>query len=110
MAAQFIDAGRLSTELVLEVRSGDADAYGGFSGAWSPIATVWARLEPVSSASLPWAGQSLDEATHRVTMRFRDDVKAGMRFTRDARIFVIRSVTDPDETGRYLFCLTREEK
>lgn len=110
MPTEFIDAGRLSTELILEARSSVPDGYGGFDEAWGEIAAVWARLEPVSSASPIWAGRTLDEVTHRVTIRFRDDVAAGMRFTKGARCFLVRTVVDPDERGRYLVCLTREEK
>ena len=110
MPIEFVDAGKLSTELVLEARSGEPDDYGGFSGAWSEVAMVWARLEPLSSTSILWAGQSLDDATHRITMRYRDGVKAGTRLRKGTRTFLIRSVTDPDETGRYLICITQEEK
>lgn len=49
MPIEFIDAGMLSTELVLESQAPEPDDYGGFSGAWSEVATLWARLEPVSS-------------------------------------------------------------
>ncbi|MBN9000443.1 MAG: phage head closure protein [Rhizobiales bacterium] len=110
MPIEFIDAGRFSLELVLEARSGEVDDYGGFSGAWNEVAMVWARLEPLSSAATLWAGQSLADATHRVTMRHRDGVRAGMRLRKGTRAFLIRTVTDPDETGRYLVCITQEEK
>ena len=40
----------------------------------------------------------------------RPDVKAGARLRRGSRLFAILSVHDPDESGRYLVCLTREEQ
>ena len=55
------------------------------------------------------AGQTLESVTHSITLRHRDDVSAGMRFRRGARILGIVTVHDPDETGRYLACLAREE-
>lgn len=110
MATEFIDAGRLSSELILEARAETPDGYGGHADQWNEIAAVWGRIEPVSTASPLWADKRLAEVTHRITIRFRDDVGAGMRFRRNSRRFDIRMLVDPDESGRYLVCLTREEK
>jgi head-tail adaptor len=43
-----------------------------------------------------------------VTLRFRPDVASGMRFMRGERVWDILTAHDPDETGRYLVCQTRE--
>lgn len=109
MPTEFIDAGRLSHELALESRSAADDGYGGLTDQWNEVASVWGRLEPVTSAAPVWAGQRLDAVTHRVTVRSRDGIAPGMRFRRNGRTFLIRTIVDPDETGRYLVCLTQEE-
>ncbi|WP_281685108.1 phage head closure protein [Thalassobaculum salexigens] len=71
-------------------------------------ATVFALIEPVSASAVFGAGQTLETVTHRITMRWRDGVASGMRLTRAGRTFEIVTVHDPDETGRYLVCRTRE--
>jgi SPP1 family predicted phage head-tail adaptor len=42
--------------------------------------------------------------THRIWLRWRDDLVGGMRLRKGARLFVIRAFRDPDEAGRYALC------
>lgn len=109
MQTLFIDPGMLRHELALEEPVETPDGAGGFTIVWNLVATIWAQLEPVDPANESWAGRNASELTHRVTMRFREGVKQGMRFRKTARLFPILSVQDADETGRYLICRTREQ-
>jgi SPP1 family predicted phage head-tail adaptor len=109
MRTGLIDAGLLNHEMVLEVPVETPDGAGGFTTVWTGVATIWARLEPLDPARESWAGRDAAEQTHRITIRFRDDVKQGMRLRRLTRLFPVLSVQDPDETGRFLVCRTREE-
>jgi SPP1 family predicted phage head-tail adaptor len=104
-----MDAGRLKHEMTLEEPVETSDGAGGFTTVWTSVATLWARLEPLDPAREAWAGRDAAEQTHRITIRFRDDVKQGMRLRKSTRLFPILSVRDADETGRYLICRTREE-
>lgn len=106
----FIEPGMLRTQLALEICAAVPDGLGGFSESWTETATLFARIEPVSATSLFGADQTLEAVTHRITLRHRDGVASGMRFTRAARVFEIVTVHDPDETGRYLVCKAREVK
>jgi SPP1 family predicted phage head-tail adaptor len=65
-------------------------------------------MEPLSAVSRFGADQTLETVTHRITLRHRDGVASGMRFRRQARLFDILTVHDPDESGRYLVCRVRE--
>lgn len=109
MGIEFIDPGALRTELVLEAAQLAGDGAGGHVETWHEVTRVWARLEPVSASARFGADQTLEEVTHRVTLRFREGVASGMRFFRQGRIFEIVTVHDPDETRRYLVCRTREK-
>lgn len=109
MRAMFIDPGALRTELALEQAVLEPDGLGGHAEAWSEVGLVFARVEPVSPASRFGAGQTLETVTHRITTRHRDDLKSGMRFRRQSRIFGIVTAHDPDDSGRYLVCRAREE-
>lgn len=46
---------------------------------------------------------------HRVWLAHRSDIAAGMRFRKGRRILAIRTVMDPDETGRFIVCRCEEE-
>jgi SPP1 family predicted phage head-tail adaptor len=70
---------------------------------------LFAKLEPIAARDRFGADQTLEEVTHRVTIRHRADVASGMRLARDMRKFLILTVHDPDETGRYLVLRTRED-
>jgi SPP1 family predicted phage head-tail adaptor len=103
-----IDPGRFRTELVLEEVSDASDGMGGEVEIWSAVATVFAEMEPVSAKSAFGADQTLETVTHLVTLRQEQDIRSGMRFAKGARVFDILTVYDPDETGRYFICETRE--
>ncbi|SMH42829.1 phage head closure protein [Mesorhizobium australicum] len=104
-----VDPGELRTELVLEEASRTPDGAGGFTESWTGIATVFARLQPIVVRDRFGADQTIEEVTHRVTIRHRPDVASGMRFVMGDRTLSILTVHDPDETGRYLVCRTREQ-
>jgi SPP1 family predicted phage head-tail adaptor len=106
--ALAIDPGRFRTELVLERVDDVPDGMGGEVENWSVVATVFVHMEPVSAKSVFGAGQTLETVTHLFTLRQDEDVKSGMRFTKGARMFDILTVYDPDETGRYFQCESRE--
>lgn len=108
MATLFVDPGSMRTELSLQAMTPSPDGLGGFTETWVEVATVFARIEPLTAADRFGADQALRTVTHRVTLRHRGNVRAGMRFTRRDRIFEIATVHDPDETGRYLVCRVRE--
>src|SRR5689334_7643032 len=108
MRQLFIDPGGLRTQLALETSVAEPDGLGGFAETWQDVATVFAKVEPVSADGRFGAGQSLETVTHRVTLRHRDGLASGMRFTKGGRVFEIVTVHDPDESGRYLVCRTRE--
>jgi SPP1 family predicted phage head-tail adaptor len=104
-----MDAGALNHEMTLEEPVETPDGAGGFTTDWTVLATIWARLEPLDPAREAWAGRDAAEQTHRITIRFRNDVKQGMRLRKLTRLFPILSVRDADETGRFLVCRTQEE-
>lgn len=108
MMSEFVDPGRFRTELALEAASLAPDGLGGHFESWFETAVVMARLEPVRADARFGAGQSLETVTHLVTTRWRADISSGMRFRLGARLFDIVTAYDPDETGRYLVCRTRE--
>lgn len=110
MRLSFVDPGRLGSELSLQQAVRTPDGMGGYAEDWQEMATVMALVEPLRAASRPGAGQRLETVTHRVTIRARDGVAAGMRFVRAGRALAIVTLRDPDETGRYLVCEAREER
>lgn len=108
MRALFVDPGALRSELSLQACTTTPDGMGGHTQTWTEMATVFARIEPVSAGSLYGPDQTVETVTHRVMLRWRSGVAAGQRFVRQGRVFDIVTVHDPDDSGRYLVCRARE--
>ena len=108
MRLTFMDPGTLRTEFRLEQVTQTPDGLGGKTETWAEIAVVFARLEPLSVSQNYRGDQDVESATHRITIRMRTGMKSGMRFKLGTRLFRIVTVTDPDETGRYLNCYCEE--
>ena len=79
MKVSFIDPGRLRTELRLMASVATADGMGGRTEEWVETGSLFAHVEPLRADSRFGAGQTLEEATHRVTLRFRAGLASGMR-------------------------------
>jgi SPP1 family predicted phage head-tail adaptor len=105
-----IDPGRFRQRLMLRRLVETPDSAGGFDSAWSDVAQVWARIEPVSDLAEERAGTREAAVTHAISVRQRDGIVAGARFQLGTRAFDIASVRDPDESGRYFLCACREAK
>jgi SPP1 family predicted phage head-tail adaptor len=106
----FFDPGQMTARLDLEAPLAAPDGQGGSELSWQVLASVWARIEPVSFVV---AGEEAAAATgsisHRIWLRYREDVSAGQRLRKGSRVFAIRLVRDPDETRRYLVCQCEED-
>lgn len=105
----FLDPGRLTARLDLEMRTDVPDGQGGATQGWSVVRSLWAAIEPVSEASHERASAEGVTITHRVWLVFCSGVAVGMRFRKGRRILAIRAVMDPDETRRFLVCRCEEE-
>lgn len=103
--------GKLRHRLTIEEPIATPDTGGGKAIVWQALArspVIWARIEPLSARITPVFGQNSHEATHKITLRFRDDLSPDMRLRKDTRLFTIRSILPIKEDGGFLTLLTRE--
>jgi SPP1 family predicted phage head-tail adaptor len=85
------------------------DLAGGVVRSWANVATFWAAVEPLASAAVLVGDAPTSRTTHRITLRWRAGITAGMRLAEGPRLFAIRSAFDPDEHRRRLVLLAEEE-
>jgi SPP1 family predicted phage head-tail adaptor len=109
MGAVILDPGQFSERLDLEMRADTGDGHGGIVPGFALVTSLWARIEPVTAGEEERADAEVFTVTHRIWIRFREDIAAGMRFRKGLRLFAIRSFHDPDETRRYLVCRSTED-
>ncbi|MCX8998464.1 phage head closure protein [Rhizobiaceae bacterium BDR2-2] len=105
----FLDPGQMTARLDLQRPVSSPDGQGGAAVSFETVASLWARIEPVSHAPTEAASQRGFTLTHRIWIARRDGIEAGMRFVKGGRGFAIRAFRDPDETRRYLVCHCEEE-
>lgn len=67
--------------------------------SWQPVATVYAKVEPISGREFFNAAQIQADVTHRITVRYRPDFlpTAAWRGLLGTRVFSFVSVRDVEE-------------
>lgn len=96
--------GALRRLFVLELPVETPDGFGGVIRAYVPGPQLWGALQALGGRRPAGPG----EATHEVTLRWREGVDERMRLTLGPRRFRIRRADDPDGRGLRLVCLVQE--
>jgi len=109
MRAAIFDPGWLRHRVVIEAPVAAPDGAGGEAVTWSVHATTWASIEPAGAREQVVAGGLTGVLTHRVTLRFRDDIAGGMRIACRGRHYRVLVAEDPDARRRYLTLKTEIE-
>lgn len=109
---------RLRHRLTLQQEVQTPDGGGGYTRSWQDITDLWAEIVPLagnnsstgkgSGKEVLFAGQIQAEMSHRILLRYRDDITAAMRLVYENRIFNIRSVANIDENKDTLELLVQE--
>ncbi|WP_420392564.1 phage head closure protein [Acuticoccus sp.] len=102
--------GVLRRRLALEAPVDVPDGAGGVARSWNEIASVWAEVAPRRSSETVEDGRAVGLVTHRVTLRRRDDVERGVRFTDGEERYRVLTVVEGDAQRRFLDCLCEEEQ
>jgi|688.fasta_scaffold171439_2 SPP1 family predicted phage head-tail adaptor len=94
--------GKMRERVTLQQESNTADGYGGQVLAWSDVATVWAKVEPLSGREQIEADKLQGVVNTRITIRYCSDVVPGMRLVWNSINFNIRAVICEEERDRFL--------
>lgn len=104
----FLQAGNFNLRMNLQSPSQISDGCGGFTKTWISQFDVWAKIVPLSASLLHMSRGDNSKFSHYIYVRKREGFKSGMRFVKGERTFLIETVQDPDETGRYWVCTVAE--
>ncbi len=72
-------AGKLRKKLFLLQRSASVDTYGAETEIYTSLGRFWGSVEPLSTKEKFNAGTTIGEETHRVRIRYRDNVVGSFR-------------------------------
>jgi SPP1 family predicted phage head-tail adaptor len=104
-----MNPGELRHRLTIEENRPTKDGAGGQVDAWVPVATVWAKVAPLSGIIAAEGMKATPRRTHEITIRHRADVHEFMRGRRSSeRVLEFRGIVDPDERGEYLTIAAEE--
>jgi SPP1 family predicted phage head-tail adaptor len=84
------------------------DAYGAPNRSFSTLATVWGQIEPLTGAETDFGDQIVAQSTHRLTIRYRDDVTSQMQATHRGDTYRFTAVLNPGERDVELVIAARK--
>ena len=87
-----------------------ADGYKGHTSTWDNVAIVWAKVEPVSGREYYYSHQLKNAISHKITVRYRDDITEELRIIFEKRIMKIESLINLLEQERFIEIRCIEEK
>lgn len=74
----------------------------GHTSLWDDVATVWAKVEPVSGNEFYYAMQLKNAITHKITVRYRNDITDLLRIIFEKRIMKIESLINIQEREKFI--------
>lgn len=97
--------GTLNKRITLQESAETPDGAGGVSLAWQSIAvnpSVYASITPLSGGE-QWRYHQLENTvTHRIVLRYRDDLTARMRILHGTTPYDIHSIINLNGEGQYV--------
>jgi SPP1 family predicted phage head-tail adaptor len=100
--------GSLNQRAIVRAQTLTPDGGGGYTESWDVVATVWARLEPVSGADRTVADKRQSRARHKITVRRANVFAAGQRVEIGTRIFAVRALLDAGPQSPFVTLLSEE--
>ncbi len=85
------------------------DEHHGHTIQWNNIATVWAKVDPVSGNEFYYSQQLKNTITHKITIRYRNDINVEMRIIFETRVMKIESMINLEEGNRFILLRCEEE-
>ena len=93
--------GALRHRITVQVVSRAGDGQGGITESWDEHAVLWAKITPVSRNERMFMQQLEYQRSHKILIRYRDDLTTDMRISFNNRIFHIKAFINVDERKAY---------
>lgn len=103
-----LSAGALRHRIVLQRRDAIPDEAGGARTVFTPFATAWAQIVPAAPRRRPDAAALLTGGEYRLRLRYRTDVRPGMRVLWGPQTLDVLQVAPLSGERRFLDLLCRE--
>lgn len=101
-------AGNLRHKITIQKPTEASDGIGGMTTTWGTFKSVRAAIWPLRGTEYIAAMQVTSEISHKIRIRYLDNVTSKMRIKFGTRYFDIQSIINPDERDIYLEMMCRE--
>jgi SPP1 family predicted phage head-tail adaptor len=87
-----------------------ADGDGGYTQTPATVGTVWASIQPATARDLERIVANVEQAnaSHLVTIRYRDDVNTTTQVLYGTRVLKVTGMQNPDERNISLILICTE--
>lgn len=110
MAKRYVvNSGRLRKRVSIQDYTQTKDEYGEITKVWFTTGKAWAEVIPFNGTEKFQAEQTDDRISHKVTFRFREDLRADMRILFKGRTLGIEFVQQIEERNRKTVCMCLED-
>lgn len=105
----MIRSGELTRRVDLQAPSRAPDGMGGWTITWTTIASsVPAAIWPVSARETIAGGREATGITHRIRIRYRQNVRPSWRALHNGKYFNIISIINPSTSYKELDLMAKE--
>jgi len=102
-------AGDLRHRITIERYTESQNDFGEVVESWSELLSTRASVRPISAKDIFTNSGLINETTHRVFMRYQEDIKPNDRVLYTGRIFDISSVINSEERNITIELLCKEK-
>lgn len=97
-----LTAGKLRHTITIEREQSTPDGAGGSYLTWTTVATPRAFIKPMSGGERLQAMRLEATVTHRIFIRYRDDLLTSDRINYNGRLMQIRALINLEERNRWI--------
>lgn len=97
-----LTAGKLRHTITIEREQSTSDGAGGSYLTWTTVATPRAFIKPMSGGERLQAMRLEATVTHRIFIRYRDDLLTSDRINFNGRLMQIRALINLEERNRWI--------
>jgi SPP1 family predicted phage head-tail adaptor len=103
-----MNPGELRHRITIQKLVNTQDTFGQPVEQWSNVVTVWASVNPIVGKEFFAAETVNSEVSHKIRIRYKQDITPDMRIKFKDRYFSIQSVIDYQERNMELQLMCKE--
>ena len=105
-----MEAGKLTRRVRIEAKGQGTDAWGQpLPDVWTPVCEVWASIKNLSGLGTIRAQAETSIVKASIRIRWRTDVKAGMRVLASGAVYAIEAVLPDLQRREFVDLVARRE-